>query len=184
MRRPDRRRSRGEFALVLQILQHTPPWVFALFAGLAWLGFTQRRTRQVPWPRLVILPLAMLALSFAGVWSSFGADATAFAAWAGALVAVVVVVLALPASRDAAYDRASRRLTLPGSWVPLLAMMVIFFTKYAVAVARATGAADFNVPGVCVVLGLCSGVFVARALRVARTSWQDNGVDLVGNEVG
>lgn len=119
-------------------------------------------------------------LSFLGVWSSFGANATAFSAWIGALLAVVLVGLALPPSRGATFDPSSRRFSIPGSWLPLAGMMVIFFTKYAVAVARATGAdiasSAVVVVGICIVCGLCSGLFLARALRVWRTAWR---VDVV-----
>ena len=175
MRVPGTRRPHGESALLLQILKHTPPWVFGLFLGLVALGVAQRRTRHVPALRLAILPVAMLALSFVGVWSSFGADLSAVAAWAGAVLAVVAAGVAMPDLRGASYCAASRRFTVPGSWMPLAAMMCIFFAKYAVAVARATSG-EIAGPAVvltCVVCGLCSGLFLARAQRVARTARRD-----------
>jgi hypothetical protein len=162
----------GETTLPFQILKHTPLWVFGLFFGLAYVGYLQSKTRLVSRQRLAALPTAMLCLSFLGVLSSFGPNLAAFAAWTCALLAVVVSSLALAPPRDASYSSESRLFTVPGSWVPLAIMMCIFFTKYAVAVARAVylGSSRQGVFTIviCAVYGLCSGVFLARALRVAR----------------
>jgi hypothetical protein len=160
----------------VQILTHTPPWVFALFFGLAYLGFVQARDRQVSRYRLGILPVVMLGLSFFGVWSTFGSSLGALAAWAGAVLAVVAGSLALAPPRGVAYCRASGRFTLPGSWVPLLLMMGIFFTKYTVAVVLAfnphAATSTASAAAICALSGVFSGVFLARALRVVRVAWR------------
>src|SRR6185369_1832521 len=118
----------------------------------------------------------MLCLSFLGVWSSFGARLTGFAPWACALLAVVTFSLTLKPPRNASYSHESGLFTVPGSWIPLALMMCIFFTKYVVAVARALNPDTSNsialVAVVSTICGLCSGVFFARALRVARTATQ------------
>jgi hypothetical protein len=44
--------------VIVEILRHTPPWVFLLLAGLLVLGATQLRTRRVHPLRLWALPLA------------------------------------------------------------------------------------------------------------------------------
>jgi hypothetical protein len=115
----------------------------------------------------------MLCLSFLGVWSSFGPKLTAFAPWTCALLAVVTYSLTLGPPRSVSYSPESGLFTVPGSWVPLALMMCIFFTKYVVAVARALNPGISNsialVAVVCTICGLCSGIFFARALRVART---------------
>jgi hypothetical protein len=157
--------------LLIQILKHTPLWVFGLFLGLAYAGYLQSRARFVSRYRLAILPIAMLGLSFLGVWSSFGPNLTAFAAWTCALLAVVACGLVLAPPRGVSYSPASRLFTIPGSWVPLALMMCIFFTKYAVAVARAispdASSSIALIAVICTIYGLCSGTFLARALRVA-----------------
>jgi len=41
---------------ILNVLQHTPWWVFAVFALLTWLGAQALRPRDVPVWRLLITP--------------------------------------------------------------------------------------------------------------------------------
>jgi uncharacterized membrane protein YfcA len=140
---------------------------------LVYFGYLQTKTRLVSWPRLSLLPTGMLCLSFLGVRTSFGADPTAFVSWLTALFIVVSVALFWPQSRDVSYSSESGLFNVPGSWVPLALMMCIFFTKYAVAVTRAVSHTSAESPTligvICAFLGLCSGLFLARALRVART---------------
>jgi hypothetical protein len=65
-------------------------------------------------------------------------------------------------------------------------MMCIFFTKYVVAVARALNPGSSNsivlVAAICTICGLCSGIFLARALRVARIAKQRQAVLANGAE--
>jgi len=56
--------------MLMQILTHTPRWVFALFAVLVVLGLSQIAGRHATLRRVTLLPVAMLALSFYGVASS------------------------------------------------------------------------------------------------------------------
>jgi hypothetical protein len=58
--------------MVARILSNTPPWVFGLFAGLVMLGLMQARTRRVGKAAALALPAGMVALSLAGIHSSFG----------------------------------------------------------------------------------------------------------------
>lgn len=155
---------------MMQILTHTPLWVFGLFFGLVYLGCLQSRTRQVSRGHLIVLPVAMLAWSLYSVWSTFDAHLTALTAWACAWVAVVAIAMLRAPSRRVAYDASTKQFTVPGSWLPLALMMGIFFFKYAVAVVHAmtpgileTTTAVALVAGT---YGLFSGLFMARALRV------------------
>jgi len=162
-------------------------WVFGLFFGLIYIGYLQSKTRLVSRHRLAVLPIAMLCLSFLGVWSSFGPKLTAFAPWACALLGVVAFSLMSGPSRSAVYSRESGLFTVPGSWIPLALMMCIFFTKYMVAVARALNPGTSNsialIAVACTICGLCSGIFFARALRVARTVNQQRTAPVDGAEI-
>ena len=160
--------------MLVQILKHTPPWVFGLFFGLIYLGYLQSKPRLISRSRLVVLPMAMLCLSFLGVLSSFGTNIIAFSAWISALIAAIAFGIALPQLDGSSYSFQSRLFSVPGSWGPLALMMCIFFTKYAVAVARAvSGNASLSsiaTATACVVCGLCSGLFFVRALRVTKAA--------------
>ena len=177
-------RASGDITLLVQILKHTPPWVFGLFLGLAYIGFLQSRTRLVSRRRLAVLPIAMLCLSFLGVWSSFGSHLPALVSWTGALFVVVASGHVLAPPRTVAYSPESKLFTVPGSWSPLVLMMCIFFTKYAVAVTRAVdpGVSDSiaMVASTCTIYGLCSGAFLARALRIASVARQPQAMKAIG----
>ncbi|HUJ85727.1 MAG TPA: DUF6622 family protein [Burkholderiales bacterium] len=160
--------------MLVEILRHTPSWVFGLFVLLLALGITQARARRLGRTRLSLLPLAMLGLSLYGAASAFGSGPLALGSWGAALAAVTLASLELPAARGVGYSCAERTFTVPGSWLPLALMMAIFFTKYAVAVALARQpelrTATGFVAAVGGVYGMFSGLFFARALRILRVA--------------
>lgn len=153
---------------MMQILSHTPIWVFALLVGLVGLGLLQRRTRAVRGVRLLLLPLGMLLLSVSGVWSSFGASALAWLAWFGGWALAALPAVWQARRRGLAAAWASQRFQVAGSWLPLSLMLLIFSSKYAIAVSAGMKQV-LPLPAVtvvCAVLGISSGALLARALRV------------------
>jgi len=156
--------------MLLQIILHTPKWVFAVFVLLVWLGCKQLMSGSVSLAKVTVMPIAMTGLSLAGVISAFGDSAGALLGWAIAAAALVLVVLQQPLPASTRYDRAAREFHLAGSAVPLLLMMGIFFTKYVVGVALAMHPelrqqASFSV-AVPMMYGAFSGVFAGRAVRL------------------
>jgi len=156
--------------LLVEILRRTPVWVFVLFLILLALGYFQSRSRSTTRTRAVILPAAMILLSFYGVISAFGISITGILAWlAGAMLTVWLNQRFAPPATTR-YSPTTQALSIPGSWLPLALMMAIFFIRYAVAVTLArqptlAGAEGF-VSAVCLVYGGVSGLFLARALRL------------------
>lgn len=165
--------------LLLQILAHTPSWVFALFGVLAWFGGKQLRANTVSLSRVTLMPVAMVGLSAYGVLSAFGDSPLALLGWAVGAAALALLVLrrALPATTR--YDAAARRFHVAGSAVPLALMMGIFFTKYVVGVMAVMHPewphqAAFAL-GASLLYGAFSGVFAARALRLWKLTAPHNG---------
>jgi len=160
--------------MMAQTIQHTPGWVWLLFLALICLGFLQSRTRTVPKARLLALPAAMLALSLHSLVATFGPLRLGLLAWlaGGMLTLLLHRVLGPPAGAGYAPD--TRRYTVPGSWVPLMLMLAIFFARYAVAAATAIDAslrqANALVAAAGLVYGLLSWTFFARARAVLRTA--------------
>ncbi|WHZ10718.1 MAG: hypothetical protein OJF60_001157 [Burkholderiaceae bacterium] len=161
--------------MLMQILIHTPLWVFALFLLLLWLGLRQLLTSQLKLSRVTLLPLAMVGLSLYGVASAFGRSPggpSALAGWAVGVALLAAIVLLRPLPAGVRYDAARRRFIVPGSVVPLALMMGIFFTKYVVGVKLALDPAlaqhaDFALV-VGTLYGAFSGTFAARAARLWR----------------
>lgn len=156
--------------MVLQIISHTPAWVWFLLAALLWVGAQQLFTRQVSVRRVTVFPLVMTGLSLYGTLSVFGSQAQTLPIWLTAVVLSIGLVGARPLPPSVRYDADTQRFILPGSAVPLFLILGIFCTKYAVGVsvgmepARATQT-EFAVT-VSALYGVFSGVFLARAGRL------------------
>lgn len=162
--------------MIAQILSRTPAWVFALFVGLLAVGLLQTKTRTVRRLPALLLPAGMVALSLAGIQSSFGLTPVPVASWAVALAAAALVGVALFRDQRVRYDATAKAYFIPGSWVPLAVIMAIFFAKYVYAVMNAMNAAVIAttafVAGLSAVYGVLSGYFAARALNLIRLGRQ------------
>jgi hypothetical protein len=156
-------------ALLIAILQHTPWWIFALFALLVRFGVQALTPRRVAVPRLLIVPFVFFAWGLwslamrsaaspllAADWVVFGIAGLAIGWWTTRLDGVRI-------------DRAARSVLLPGSTVPLVRNLTIFATKYALAVVMTLSPAwrAQIVSWDVAVSGLSAGYFAAWTLRFA-----------------
>ena len=79
--------------MIIEILQHTPLWVWFLFALLVGLGLLQMRDREISRARALILPLIFIAWSLSGVLRAPGHPALCAAAWASGFAATFLAAL-------------------------------------------------------------------------------------------
>lgn len=158
--------------MLMEILTHTPRWVFVLLLVLVAAGVRQMSTRSLALKRVAALPAAMMGLSFFGVVSVFSQQPVGLLGWALGLVAAAALVLSRPLPAGTHFDAGSQRFTVRGSVAPLALMMAIFFTKYIVAIALAIHpalAAQLGfAAGIGALYGVFSGVFLGRAARLWR----------------
>jgi hypothetical protein len=161
------------------ILQHTPLWVWGLFAGLMALGLQQVRTRQASLVRVSITPVAMTALAVFGNVSGFWASplfASVMLTWLLAAAAMVAVFAPLAPPRGTVYDAAARSFHIPGSWVPMALIVAIFLTKYVVGVELAMRPALAQDSQYALIVGalygLFSGAFIGRTARLWRLAYR------------
>ena len=156
--------------MIINILSHTPIWVWGLLAALVALGFSQTRPRHVtPW-RLLMLPLVLLGL---GLWSmapGFMVLPLAALVWLAALGAGVALLAGRPPRAGAEWLPAEQRIRLPGSWMPMLLILVVFSLRYAANVGMAINPGWRNAPEVLLPLALLyggfSGLLLGRALAL------------------
>ena len=158
--------------MFIQIITRTPIWVWAILILLLWVGLKQTLPRNVSLRRITVLPLVMVGLSLAGVFSAFGSGMNALLAWGAGAAISAAVVMQRNLRQATQYNAWTQQFQLPGSWTPLVLMMGIFITKYAVGVTLAmqpdlAGNAMFS-QSVGALYGGFSGVFVARAARLWR----------------
>jgi hypothetical protein len=157
--------------MIIGILQNTPLWVWVVLLGLVVLGLLQARTRKVSRFLVLLVPAIMVPLSLYAVIASFGVSTVGLTAWvAGVAAAVAVNGLAFLSPKGVRYSVENQTFELPGSWVPLALMLMIFCARFAVGVSTALSASIVGtvgfVGGVSVILGTCSGLFLSRAMRI------------------
>ena len=158
--------------MLIKILKHTPAWVFVLFFVLLAYGFSQRQTRLVSIYRLLMLPVIMVVLSVSGVYSAFGLGLVEISAWFCGIGLAIWIGVVFGSRRGVSYSSELDLYHVPGSWLPLILMMTIFFIKYAVGFSLArhltfAQTALFD-DTISFVYGFLSGMFVSRALIVWR----------------
>jgi hypothetical protein len=122
---------------ILSILQHTPWWVFALFALLIWLGSQALQPRTLPIWRILITPAIFMGWGIASLVVQSMSSPILLADWS--LAAVVCAVIGWTTNRldSTELDRARRLVSLRGSAFPLIRNLLIFSAKYALGVAVA-----------------------------------------------
>lgn len=148
-----------------QILSHTPLYVWAILAFLVYRGVAATRERETSMRKLFIIPAIMLVLALEDIGRKFGADLAAWAAWAVAAGATMLITFRFGRPRLAA-GAAPGRVRLRGSWAPLAMMMAVFCTKYAVSVALAVqpwlGRETTFAVLACALFGIANGWFLGR----------------------
>jgi len=156
--------------MLIQILAHTPRWVFVLFAVLVWFGAKQLFAGTVSLAKITLMPVAMTGLAIYGVAGTFGDSPMALVGWAAAAMVLLSLVMQRPLPATTRFDAPSRTFHVAGSAVPLALFMGIFLTKYVVGVMLAMHlplAHQFNFAlGISALYGACTGIFVARSLRL------------------
>ncbi len=158
--------------MIVNILSHTPVWVWGLLAALMVLGLSQTRQRHVaPW-RLLMLPLVLLGL---GLWSmapGFMALPLTALVWLAALGAGVALMAGRTAPAGTTWLPAAQHLRLPGSWMPMLLILVVFALRYAANVGMAINPGWRHAPTLLLPLALLyggfSGLFLGRALALLK----------------
>lgn len=160
--------------MIIEIIKRTPLWVFALFVALLVMGYTQSKDRTLSRGKVAILPVVMIGLSFYGVISAFGIGRPlGLVSWFIGIFIAGLLSIKYPSPAGVSYSASDRLYSSPGSWLPLLLMMVLFSLKYAVGVilARRLPVADepIFIASVSLGYGLISGLFLMRALVIWRS---------------
>ena len=158
--------------MVAGILSHTPAWVWLLFVVLIAWGLRQTRAHQASLQRVTLLPLAMAVWSLYGASHFFDAQPWSLLAWLGAVSLALWNVARRPVERGTQFRLHDGLLTLPGSWTPMLVLLGMFCTKYAVGVTNAIAPELLQTGQVALLLntayGCLSGILLGRALRLWR----------------
>ncbi|MGO3711621.1 DUF6622 family protein [Alcaligenes aquatilis] len=153
----------------MNILFHTPLWVYILFFCLLALGLLQTRDRLVRQRTAFLMPVAMIGFSFLGLHSTFGLSTLSLVPWLASLTFSALIARRSFLRTALSFDSQHKQFFIPGSMMPLAVIMAIFLTKYAMAVSQARMGEVFSTTctlGLSAFLGACSGYFVARPLAL------------------
>jgi hypothetical protein len=158
--------------MLIQILTHTPLAVWALLAGLLALGLMQSRTRQLGLGRALALPALFLGL---GLWSlvpGMSAQPAIAVLWLAALALGTAAGRRTPQAPGTAWLVEERHFVMPGSWIPMGFIVVIFTLRYSSSVALALHPewrANLGLQApLAIVLGLLTGLSVGRTVELLR----------------
>lgn len=162
---------------LITIASQTPPWVWVLLAALLMLGASQLQPRRVARTRVGVTPLVMALFSLLGLVSGFKASGQlgiAIALWTAACAASFGMLLwrAPRAPSGTRYNADTGKFDMPGSAVPLILIIGIFLTKYAVGIELAMQADLVHdalfVWSLASLYGMFSGAFLVRGWRLWR----------------
>lgn len=155
--------------MLKQIILNTPLWVWAILAFLMYRGISAAANREVPFNRIFIIPLVMLGLSLHGIASAFGISSDIALSWAGFAVVTTAWARRRPLDDKTVAYPGRGVIFRPGSWAPLMLMMGVFFTKYAVAVTLVMHPAYKQHAGfvvaICALYGVFNGLFIGNVWR-------------------
>lgn len=160
--------------MIQQIISHTPVYVWALLAFLIYRGWLASQDREASLRKVALIPLVMVGLAVTSISSSGPLGDGVWALWALGAAASAAAIWQL-SSGEIVVNRAAGTIVQRGSWMPLVLMIAIFVTKYAVAVMSAMHPElPHSVPfaaSVALLYGVFNGLFLGRLARYA-AAWQ------------
>ncbi|MCO6407141.1 DUF2306 domain-containing protein [Hoeflea alexandrii] len=146
-----------------------PVWVWPLLVALVALGISRMRDREMPVWRLLLLPAFLVSVSVLTVFFG-GLNAAALLALTAGMV--LGAMAGWWTMRDVEVHRlAGNRVRVSGEFVSLMAILVIFASRFAAGMLEATGSSLQELPGVAELFVLIPVLFAAlmaaRALAQA-----------------
>lgn len=166
--------------VILEVLKHTPAYVWGILAGLIVLGSLQMRDQSIGRTRVLLLPVALGAYSLWGAALSFGTRWEVLAAWAVGMSFMLWVARWVQWPRKVEFLPARNAFAVGGSLVPLVAMLAVFAVRYVATVTLILHPQWRSVPSVGLIgalgYGLLSGVFAMRARTILASAGSDLGL--------
>jgi hypothetical protein len=153
----------AQAASPIDILTHTPLWVFGVFALLLSGGIRAMAQRKIRLHRLMITPVIFLGWGLSTLISQ--GDPMLAGLWLAGALAGAGLAFSLPRPVPIGVDRGCYAMELPGSAAPLVRVLLLFIAKYGLGVAMAIrpDRLAILVPANAVISGLSAGYFLLTA---------------------
>ena len=151
---------------IVQVVQHTPVWVYVLLAYLVWIGIKARRPGETSLGKLAIVPALFTAWGLYDLARLYGISAGTLLPWLLALLVGAAIGLRLLHGRAITVDRATGMIHRPGDPTVLPLVLVTFALKYTFGVVAAVSPGTLQDPLWRLVdlgaYGLFAGIFVGK----------------------
>ena len=155
---------------LVQIVGHTPAYVFLALAYGLFAGIRALRPRSMALLATPIIPAVFLALSATSLISAAAVLPIAVLEWLVAAGVGVTMGVSFLSANVIAIDRGRGRVTTGGSAVVLVLFLVVFSLKYVNGIVHGTNPTLANAPGfimaMTTVSGFSSGVMIGRIARL------------------
>lgn len=156
--------------VILEVLRRTPIWVWGVLAAIVLAGALQMRSHVLSRRRVALIPIGLGAYSLWGALAIAGFHAQTLIAWAAGVAVMLVAGRGLPWASRVRHD-AGRDVFEVGATVwPLVLMLAVFATRYAVTVTLVFHREWSSLTGfawlVGIVYGALSGLLASRALAI------------------
>ena len=156
--------------VIVEVVKHTPGYVWAILAALGVLGGLQMREQIVSRARVLLLPVALGIYSLWSALATFGAQVQVLVAWAVGMGVMLGLArwVAWPRKVDFLLER--NAFAVGGSVLPLIAMLSVFAARYVTTVSLILNPQWRSLAAVAIVgglgFGLLSGIFAMRARTI------------------
>lgn len=154
--------------IIWQAIIHTPIWVYFLFAYLIFVGIKASRTRTVSIKKLLIIPIIFACLSVHTLVTAFDVNSLVISTWLVTTLIGVLVGWLLVYRYQLIVDRKNLTITVPGNWLTLSIILIVFLSKYyfgyELAVDPELARQSAFELGLLIVTGICSGLLIGRVL--------------------
>ncbi|TNF67512.1 MAG: hypothetical protein EP298_06910 [Gammaproteobacteria bacterium] len=113
-------------------LAYTPWWVYVLFIYLLFIGIKASKPSHKPISKLAIIPAIFLILSIESLINQTNLHGINLLAYAIALVIGIIIgfIIACFIGAQATKENNKYIIILPGSWLTLILILIIFISKY------------------------------------------------------
>ncbi|MCX7124287.1 MAG: hypothetical protein NTU49_00745 [Gammaproteobacteria bacterium] len=115
---------------ILTTLKETPWWVYLLLYFLIVMGVKALKTQVVSIKRLIILPLVFIVLSVHTIITAFQLNTSSISIWLGSFIVGALIGFILVYRHKILVDHEHWLVQLPGTWITLILILLIFASKY------------------------------------------------------
>ena len=173
--------------LPFQILIHTPWWVFPAFAFILRSGIQALKPRTLSIGQLMIVPFIFIAWGVVSLIMRSTSSPILLVSWSIAAASFAAIAWVTGLRDGVGFDRNRKRISLPGSRVPLIRSLLIFTAKYGLGTAFALAPESRNSIELLniIVSGASAGYFAGWAVRLIlsyqQAAPQNSSISEIGN---